>query len=559
MKRAKFILALSVILVLLVGCGTQENAKNPPSFSAPVKDVAIFKNGYGFFTREGEAELNRGWCVTNSVPSASLGTFWVYSANENVAVDQVITGQPQDVFVESPENLAQLLERNVGKNVTLKTTKDDKYSGTLLYASVSTDRYSSMSIAVLRSGSSTMAVPINQISSVTLSSDTYRIGQQDGKQLRILVTGQESGKCNIGMMYLQKGVRWIPSYMLDVRDDGKLGIYLKATVINDIEDLSNVDMYFVVGVPNFIMRNILSPMALETIISGLSAYFSERVRGDQQSRYYQQAFMTQVALSRVAAASGPVSPIAQDFAERETAGAEDIEDLFLYEKKNISMEKDQRLAVSLFEGKASYSDLYKWDVVDPLLKHRREYYEIWRNYARGYQLNEDQRRRLQELKRENNVWHYLRIKNETEVPWTTAPAVISKENRMLAQELMKYTPVDGEVDVRVTMATDIVVEAEETELTREHNALRAYDVSFDLVTAEGVLKVKNHKKKEAQIEVTKSFEGKTLSTDPRGITSKRTSDLSTINPYSTIKWTFSLKPGEEKELSYKYNTYVRYW
>ena len=94
MEGLKFILASLGILILLVGCGAQENEKNPPLLSAPVRDVAIFKNGYGFFTREGEADLNDGWCVTNSVPAASLGTFWVYSPNENVAVDQVITGKP---------------------------------------------------------------------------------------------------------------------------------------------------------------------------------------------------------------------------------------------------------------------------------------------------------------------------------------------------------------------------------------------------------------------------------------------------------------------------------
>ncbi len=130
---------------------------------------------------------------------------------------------------------------------------------------------------------------------------------------------------------------------------------------------------------------------------------------------------------------------------------------------------------------------------------------------------------------------------------------------MLAQEFVTYTPVAGEVDVRVTMATDLVVEADETELTRKHNALKAYNIYFDLVTARGELKVKNHKKKEVKIEVIKSFEGKTLSSEPRATTSRRTSDLATVNPYSIIKWDFSLKPGEEKALTYKYSTYVRYW
>jgi len=42
---------------------------------------------------------------------------------------------------------------------------------------------------------------------------------------------------------------------------------MKATLINDAEDLENVDFFFVVGYPNFLYADVLSPMALQESIT----------------------------------------------------------------------------------------------------------------------------------------------------------------------------------------------------------------------------------------------------------------------------------------------------
>jgi len=44
-----------------------------------VTSVAAFKNGLGFFLRQGEASLRGGWCLAGEVPPAHFGTLAIYS------------------------------------------------------------------------------------------------------------------------------------------------------------------------------------------------------------------------------------------------------------------------------------------------------------------------------------------------------------------------------------------------------------------------------------------------------------------------------------------------
>ena len=44
--------------------------------------MAVFKNGLGFFLREGDVKLRDGWCVAEHVPPAAFGTLAIYARSE---------------------------------------------------------------------------------------------------------------------------------------------------------------------------------------------------------------------------------------------------------------------------------------------------------------------------------------------------------------------------------------------------------------------------------------------------------------------------------------------
>ena len=51
--------------------------------------------------------------------------------------------------------------------------------------------------------------------------------------------------------------------MISLTDDKTAQITMQAVVMDDAEDLNNADVFFVVGVPNFVYSETPSPMSLQ--------------------------------------------------------------------------------------------------------------------------------------------------------------------------------------------------------------------------------------------------------------------------------------------------------
>ena len=54
---------------------TNSSKGNAHHWKPRVSAVSVFKNGLGFFRREGPVALRDGWCVAGAIPPAMYGTF----------------------------------------------------------------------------------------------------------------------------------------------------------------------------------------------------------------------------------------------------------------------------------------------------------------------------------------------------------------------------------------------------------------------------------------------------------------------------------------------------
>ena len=79
------------------GSDPTDNDENPHLWKPDVTTVAVFKNGLGFFLREGEAQLHEGWCVSKVIPPAAFGTLAVFAQDKNQVVDIVGAGKGEIV------------------------------------------------------------------------------------------------------------------------------------------------------------------------------------------------------------------------------------------------------------------------------------------------------------------------------------------------------------------------------------------------------------------------------------------------------------------------------
>lgn len=158
----------------------------------------------------------------------------------------------------------------------------------------------------------------------------------------------------------------------------------------------------------------------------------------------------------------------------------------------------------------------------------------------------------------SKVWYALRLKNQTGMPWTTAPALSFREWKPLGQDMLTFTPVGGENILKVTPATEVIGTHTLEEKSRVQTQLKygGSTYTFDLITVEGSIKLRNIKKEPVELVLTRNLIGEVISASDGGKTSREGLNLQSVNPNSTVKWNLMI-PSGEKEISYTYKIYVR--
>jgi hypothetical protein len=157
----------------------------------------------------------------------------------------------------------------------------------------------------------------------------------------------------------------------------------------------------------------------------------------------------------------------------------------------------------------------------------------------------------------NSIWHSIRLKNASKFPWTSAPALVISGTKPVSQDTLPYTPKAASSNLKITIATDIRSSHDEREVAREQNIQRRRNYQYDQVTVEGTLKVKNYKSKEVRLNIRKTIRGEVESQSDEGKSIKLGEAIQTDNPMSRLTWEVTLKPGEDRVITYRYKVWVR--
>ncbi|HMK51090.1 MAG TPA: hypothetical protein VK551_01195, partial [Thermodesulfobacteriota bacterium] len=257
-----------------------------PVLNTKARNIAVFKNGLGFFMREGTVRLNDGWAVTEYVPNASLGSLWIGSLDKDTILEEVV-GFKEDVQRPFEAiSIEELLVSNTGEKVkitygdkiidgTIKTVPEPREPQKGDGAGIDTRNVYDprlqpkvAAIVIIDTGDGEVVLNKSNISKVEFPkgySASY-LSKEKAKRIKFKVAPSKK-EARLGLSYLQKGINWVPSYLVNLENPKKARLTMKATLINDAEDLENVDFFFVVGYPNFLYADVLSPMALEESIT----------------------------------------------------------------------------------------------------------------------------------------------------------------------------------------------------------------------------------------------------------------------------------------------------
>jgi hypothetical protein len=530
MRRCKWqshaVLALATGLLTMStvapACHAREtDTDNPHVWQSKVKSVAVFKNGLGFFIREGDVELRDGWCSTREIPPATFGTLAIYSHEKGHTVDMIGSGKGEVVEfdgIDSPDDTDAKRERlNASKDLKIqlsynhhRTTREA--AGKLV--SVGRD------YAILEAADNSFAVPIREITRMKTLELPVRVHLQDEK-------GREPDKTTLGMAYLRKGITWIPEYTVKILDDETAELTLRGTVVNEAEDLVHCDIHFVVGVPHFLHTDYMAPIAVGQVIRTIGVAVAPRqIQSQIMNRAAivsnttmadQFTMMPHVSERRVPSDGGDLHGAVGNLPEMGGASASDYT---VYTKKNITLRRGEKAIVTLFTKRVRYSHIYRWSPPAQLA-------------------------------------HLLVLHNDTGTAWTTGPYLAVSGERPLSEDLLKYTPKGGRCEIPVTEAVNIAHDTSESESDRKLKAYSPHQNYYlDLVTLTGELRVHNFEKRPVDIVISATVAGRPASASEEGTCRADPTMLKLSARRGTIDWRITLEPQEKKVLTYTYEKYV---
>jgi hypothetical protein len=401
-----------------------------PVVKPEVKTLAAFKNGLGFVFKSGDVRLKDGWARMDEMPAASLGSLWFGTTSKTGPVTDVISDRQKVAESSEAVTLAELLSANVGKNVAVTYymgNASTRIEGTLLsvpadrqpdespWPPVRPEEYSAYrppmeiargEIVLIRTKTSDksliLAVNKSTIQSVELLDSQELNSKIEKEEDRIkLHVGGNPSSAEITLGYLEKGIIWSPSYRVNIADEKTAEISLDAVLADDAEDLTNADVSFVVGYPNFLYSDVPAPLSLRQSVANFVQALMNNRRGDSLNRFGAFAnIMNQSVMYNGAAGGASVLP-PELYSTGEPLSGEGNEDLYFYKKSGVTLKKGDRAQFEVFHASVPYEHIYEWEVADSMAVDFNGYRQNLNNPAQPA---------------ENQIWHMLRLTNETKQP-----------------------------------------------------------------------------------------------------------------------------------------------
>ncbi|MCJ7611516.1 MAG: DUF4139 domain-containing protein [Candidatus Aminicenantes bacterium] len=552
MNKTRTLAALSIVFCL-AAAAPAEDVPLPVLKTRP-QTIAVFKNGLGFFIREGEVRLVDGWAVSDSIPQASLGSLWIGALDSGARLEQVVSLKEERSRERAALSIPELFKANVGKRVAFTVDNkliEGKIKGVLGVspgpgetAGIYDNRRAALpkpdggDVVIVETSRGDVAVNKNLVNTVQFLDPpaTSVSGTETLKRMKFKVAPARD-QARIGLFYLQKGISWTPAYLLNLVDDKKVRMTMQALLMNDVEDFEETDLLFVVGYPHFIFSDILSPLTQDQSLAQFLSALAAGGRRDVSSGSLANIAVQRMSEMEEGQGTGPADSISSS-----GGGPEGIamEDLFFYRQPGVSLKKGERALYPIFSELVDYSPIYEWTIPDTASVD-----------------SEGDPRRQDEGKTREQVWHSLKLKNSTAYPWTTAPALAVREGKPMAQEILDYTSKGSAVNLKLTIASDVKTSRQEVEAERQRG-VTVSGHTYDLVSVRGELRIKNNKDKPVTMDVKKSLTGEVLEVSPQGKTQKMAEglELRAINPNSRITWEILLNPGQDITLAYKYKIFV---
>lgn len=489
-------------------------------------ELNVFKNGTYFIVKEGNVPLLQGKYKLEIPKQPLMGTFWITTQKE-INIEK-ITFINDTLKINRPAaNMHDLLRANKNKKVRMNIRLDEKN-----YSEVSgllQDYFISFNMLKIKTNDGKTAyIPAEDVKQFFVEDNPVENLQADSTSyLANIEFSREIKDTRIKVVYMQAGIQWIPSYNIKILNDKELQIEMKALVENFAEPVKDADLTLTVGDPNYKYGRTVEPF-INQYLTNLGGYV--------QPAYNQYMFQNAPAAAMKMAEADMGVTQYNDYQEYNTEG-EKSNDLFFYRIGKVSLPKNSKTTFQIFSQKIPYRDIYKVIVPDAV------------NFASSQYIDK-------QTEHKSDVYHSLKLNNSTKNPLTTAPVfVMNEEMEPLAQDEIKYTPVNGSVSVQLSKSPDIQVKNLEDEKERHERAKTINKATYSLVIIDGKIEVENLQNKDISLNVVKNVNARVVETSDNGVI-RIPGHNRGLNPYSEVEWEVQMKANEKKTITYRYEVYV---
>jgi hypothetical protein len=558
-------IAVVMTIGIAVGSMVRAGAERSQDASLRVERVALFKNGIAFLSSRATIPEKTRIVRLGQLPIPSYGTLWV-SYPKEVSVRSLVTSLEEIVEQAPVSDVGHLVLANVGRRVTLRTSKDDQdvVDGVVMpgpeppeteetpspYFMEALRREPSRTYALNAPARANVLMIRTKNGTVALNAGSVLRADLEGNDVVTTVAmvhkrpsirmelDRPAGRVPVSISCLARGATWAPGYLIDLSDPKTARFSAHAVIVNELTDMENVQLELVTGFPNIKFGDVKSPIAMSDSLSG---FLNALAGGGSQASLRRSGVMTQQArLPHNSAVfddfeAQPI-PAYSSAPDGQVSG-----DLFLYPIKDFSLKRGETAWLPLFTADMPYQHVYTWTIDDYLDEQER--YPNAPDRGDGRSAEE--------------VWHSCRLVNTLKMPLTTAAAEFVTNGSFTGQDVCYYTAPNAETTIRINKAMNVLAEQDEIELERERNAATFHGLRYDLVTVQGTLRVRSRLEELVNMEITKELSGDVLWSEPKAVDVKIAKGLKQVNPKHRLTWKVKLTAGEERKLDYRYKVYIR--
>lgn len=557
----KKILALLLISGFAINVNAQKELQS--------KQLNVFKNGTYFVVKEGTVPTkDKVWTMELNI-NPLLATFWMTGTKES-EIDRIDFMYDSIPNKHSFNSYPELMQANKGKTVTLSyvpgyqaynpytyeynyynysqpvtNEKPISLTGTIEYYYATTQ----MVKIKLATGEYKM-LQANSVVDLSFKESPKETVDYDSLARVAKVTFKNSGaKMPIKLSYMQSGINWSPSYNIKLIDDKTLQLEMKALVENFAETMKDVDLILTIGAMNFKYGTQTDALAQMYNTIAATGSIGSTYNWNYGQGYVNQAYAMPGSYNVAVTDANASTAYGYDYAVADepvydfnnyttySVAGDKSNDLFSYKLGKTTLEYGVKSSFSMFSKNVPYEEVYEATLYDQI------------NYAATYQITNREDQVIP-------VYHSFKIKNETDVPFTTAPVFVQDEKlQPLAQDEIKYTPVGSDVKIQIAQSPDVKIQNTEEEKSSEDRSKKYNNYYYRKVTIKGTIKVENLQSKAIKLDVTKYINGNMSVASNEGKI-KKTGVYTGINPQSNTEWEVKLGANEKKEITYEYEVYI---